>query len=373
MNAERLHAIVKAVKADLATTDTVSLIQQLQNRLQKLVGQPQEPSYQQQVSEIRQKLNEALSVAPSNDFSPVWRQVLEEIGAQEYLGMELKATIEEIFQYNQITLASANENFLKVSEELTQLNAALDKLLEGFDALGIGAEDLSPGECELGVLIPRSAVDNHLSEFGQELEKLEKIFSPFAEIATGSRPTLKIRTISSSDLSVFVELVPQIAACVAVAVERTVAFYKQLLEIRRLRQEMKDQGVSEESLAGVDSHANKHMEKGIGEIIVTLETQFGAHVEKTRKQELRTELRFSLNKIANRIDQGYNIDIRAEPPQNTTEEDGGEDATENADSQHFSLIANAAKELQFINLTSKSILSLTEEENTGKGDKKKGK
>jgi hypothetical protein len=63
----------------------------------------------------------------------------------------------------------------------------------------------------MGVLVPRSAVHNGLSEFGKELIVVRKIVRVFQELATGTREDPKINSISSSDLSVFFQLDPETA------------------------------------------------------------------------------------------------------------------------------------------------------------------
>lgn len=67
-------------------------------------------------------------------------------------------------------------------------------------------ESLAAGESELAVLIPRSFVDNRLDEFAEELRKENQIFGVFSELATGSRPGFGIRSISSSDLSMLLQI-----------------------------------------------------------------------------------------------------------------------------------------------------------------------
>ncbi len=367
MNAERLHAIAKAVKADFRSTKAISLLQQLHTALQSQVNQPAAPQFQQQVSQFRQQIDEALMGAPSNGFSPTWRQTLDQLGVSPLLGNGLRVRIEEIFARNQITPATANEEIQKIFEAVQRVSQAIDQLLQGLASLNVGAEELEPGACELGVLVPRAAVENQLPQLGQELEKLQKMFAPLAELATGARPDFTVRTISSSDFSVFVEVAPKVAACIAVAVERVVSLYKQLLEIRRLRQELREQGLSDESLGGVDSHANDHMGRGIGTLIDELVERFGKERDKGRRNELRTELRRALNQIANRIDHGYNIDLRAEPP----EEDAADSAERRDAQEQIESIAAVAPRLQFINLTGRPILSLPEGDRES-GDSKRG-
>lgn len=194
--------------------------------------------------------------------------------------------------------------------ELAAHKTALDQLIEGMSHFEVGHEDLNPGEAELSILIPRLAVGERLGSLGLEFVDLEKLVGPFAELATGSRPEVRVRSIASSDYGVFLDIAPQAAAFMAVAVERVVALYKQLLEIRRLRQEMSDQGVTEDGVSGIDAHANELMSAGIEELADELADSTSV-VDQHRSNELKIELRLSLNSI----DQGYSIDVRAQPPE----------------------------------------------------------
>lgn len=178
------------------------------------------------------------------------------------------------------------------------------------------------------------------------------------ELATGSRPPIEVVTISSTDFGVFLDVAPKAAMFVAVAVERVVALYKNLLEIRKLRQEMEDQGVPVESLAGIDTHANSVMDKGIEAIADELIAEAPATVDSGRRNELRIDLRVSLNGMANRIDKGFNIDVRAEPE----ESDDGDEVADSAAA--VQAIRAASPNLRFINRSGRPILSLPEQSNS---------
>ena len=56
------------------------------------------------------------------------------------------------------------------------------------------------------------------------------------------------------------------------------------------------------------------MSQNIDQIATEVEKKYFKVKDSGRKNELRIALKFSLNKIANRIDHGYNIDIRIAPP-----------------------------------------------------------
>lgn len=358
MNAERLHAIATATQQDLAATGAVQRLQQLRDALQKQVSEPQQPQHQQQVSSTLQQLGQSLGQAASNDFPPTWKQVLVEIGASDLLGKALLQRVREIFERNQITPSVAHQEIARLSKQLEGLQNALTQMTQGFSQLKIGAEELKAGECELGILVPRAAVENRLDLFGAELSLLHKTFGAFAELATGSRPGFEIRSISSTDLMVFLNLLVGVGACIAVAVERLVALYKQLLEIRNLRQQLKDQGLPDKSLQGVDSHANTHMRDGIEALIGELIQRYAGNVDEGRRNELRTELRVALNRLANRIDRGYNVEIRVKPIEQAKGQAVSVEDAARLDA--INTIQQAAPGLQFLKLEAQPILSLPE-------------
>lgn len=360
MNAERLHAIALAVRSDLDQTGVVGVIGVLRDALKNQVGAPQEPSYQQAVSTTLQQLQSALSAAQSNTFPATWIETLEELGAAGLLGAALRQRVTEVFERNQITPSVAAEEVETIAAELQALDTAIDQLLASFDYFDVQREELAPGEVEVSVLIPRAEVREELRRLGEEFVELQKILGPFLELATGSRPPVHVRTMSSSNYSVFLEIAPKAAAFVAIAVERVVALYKSLLEIRKLRQDLADAGVPEAGLAGVDTHANEHMRNGIDvaadEMLASISVK-----DASRKNELSNELRGSMNAIANRIDRGYNIDVRAALPVQPEPTDGETPAVKDSpDIAALRRIAELSPNLKFINRVGAPILSLPE-------------
>lgn len=360
MNAERLHAIASALQADISKSAVLSNLQQLISMLSNQVSQPNQPQYQQQTSQFLLALVEGLRTAAVNQFSPTWQQALQEIGAWQLLGNPLAERVEEIFSRNQITPSVAQQELQALFSELQSVSSAFDQLLASFTTLKIGKEDLAPGECELGVLVPRAFVENRLDRFAEELEELDRIFGVFAELSTGSRPSFPIKTISSTDLSVFLEVGAVVGACVATAVERIIALYKTLLEVRKLQGELVKQGVDKKNLEGLETHANGIMDVGIDQLVKDLMTEFKGKVDAGRKNELSVELKYSLKKIANRIDRGFNIEVRMEEPLQPA--DAAENATTEvkALSRSYEKIREASETLQFLKLDGEPILRLAE-------------
>jgi hypothetical protein len=356
MNAERLHAIAVALNAEMTNGKTVGRMQELITNLQNVVNQPATP-HQQALSQSLKTIHSALAEPPSDRFSPAWREILREIDGEDFFGKTLNANIDAIFARNQITPAVALEELQQLNKRLTAFKNALDQITVAFRHLKIGDEKLSPGECEIGILIPRNAVSNQLLDFADELKELGFILNSFAEVATGKKDELKIRTISSSDLLVHLQAAAPYAACLAVSIERVIALYKQLLEIRKLREDIRKQGVPDDQTTGVEIFANQLMEKGIDKIAVEVVNEYHKKGDSGRKNELTNAIRISLNKIANRIDCGFNIEVRVEPVVKKDDKEPQDEEKQKA----IAAIQAATANMQYLKLEGQPILKLPEE------------
>ena len=220
MNAERLHAIADAIYEEMAAQDTSTRFTELRDALRQSVNEPGNGGPQQRVSDLRRQLDDTLSDAPSNRFSPAWREALEEMDIASLVGQQLRDRIEAIFERNNITPSTAADELDPIVDQVTSLFAALGNVRDGLSSLKIGAEELEPGEVEIGFLIPRDAVKDELEELGKEFIKLQQILDPFLELTTGSREGVRVRTISSSAFAAFLHSAPAMGVMVATAVER---------------------------------------------------------------------------------------------------------------------------------------------------------
>ncbi len=358
MNAERLHEICVDTRDAITSGSLVDLLHGVTGALQETVNQPQSPERQQELSTALETLYNALRDFPTDQFSPAWKEVLDEIAASDVLGERLAARVREVVERNQITPATAQQEVSGIAGELDAFVSAIDQLISAFAQLHIGRDDLQPGECELGVLIPRSAVDDGFGEFVGELGDLDFIFGTFSELVSADASELQIRTISSSDLMVFLAAVPGVCASIAYGAERITGAYKNLLEIKKLRRELKEQGLPAKSLKGIDTHANKVMAGEIEGLTIEIVDEYYVGDDVARRNELTNAVRISLRKLANKIDRGFNIEVRAEQPGPSTED--ADDESHETLSHHIQVVMDASQTLRFIRPEGEPILHLPE-------------
>jgi len=90
--------------------------------------------------------------------------------------------------------------------------------------------------------------------------------------------------------------------------------------------------------------------------------------------EVSIELKFALKKVANRVDRGFNIEVRMEEPEVVADEEAvNQDVEKNDIAKHHARIQGAAQNLQFLKLDGAPILSLPEKPEPKAEAKAKGK
>ena len=238
---------------------------------------------------------------------------------------------------------------------------AIAQLLKAFGLFDIEFDDLSPGEAELGMLVPRESINSELFRFNRELSDLDKIVKVFEELTTGQRRDPKIRSLSSSDLTVLLDMWPVAGAALAAAVERIAAFYKQTLEIKKLKLETKRLELPDTISDQLDTEANKIMETKLVSLRKELlQIYYGA--DNGRKNEIETELGFALNKIANKVDRGVHFEFRANEPEPAAEGEA-EELQANKIREATRSINEAGRRLLYVEQSHEKILQLPEGDN----------
>lgn len=321
MNAERLHLVAQSIADELAELNVAAVAGNLRDGLRGLANNPADAAAQQQVSDARSQLA-PLAAAASNTWPPTDRQILDELWISDIIGETLRERFEEILARNDITPSVALEEVEPIVERLQEVTMHLSELLNGLKAFDISQDELVADEFEVGVAIPRGAVSNKLPQLGEEFLELQQILGPFEELAGEGRPDFEVRAIASSDFSVFLLASPGVVLVIAQAVKVIVDTYETILEIKRGRDGLA-KIMPEEKLAEIDAHASEIMAERLTALAEELVAN--SQLGEGRKNELKMEVKWSLNRIANRIDGGYSIDIRTPEPEDLlVEEDDGE-------------------------------------------------
>jgi hypothetical protein len=357
MRAEILVEVVGDILKDLEEQPVLHGLQRLNAAVQRL-SENASAENQKAVDTWRETVAKALSKTRFKNYPALKLKVLKEIRADQFVGQRLAEDIDRIFAGQGLTPAIAAQRLGELTQLIKDLRNESVKLLSGAEYFDVGSDRLDPGTFEIIIAIPRGAVQDELEEFGKETLKLNRILGVFSEIATGTRDKIKMRAVASSDPTYFLVGAPAVAMIVATAVERIAAFYERILTIVKMRRDLKSQEVPNDIVSALKDHIDASMRKGIEDVAADIQKQYFRGVEKTRKQELETELLNALSEIAERLDNGYLFDVRGEPLADTTDDEAAASESEKTITKVLRKIDELRPRLQQFEAESEPILRL---------------
>ena len=117
-----------------------------------------------------------------------------------------------------------------------------------------------------------------------------------------------------------------------------------MLEIKTLKQGLIDQNVPEDALSELTNHTESKVRPAIDDIASDILNKYEDKLDADRKNELETELKHSLLKLTDRIDRGFQIELRVSEP--ASEEENSEETPERSAIRHEIIEATSKLRLQ---------------------------
>lgn len=308
MNVEKLLRVIQALRDELDGKAIATTFSRLTDALTEHQNQ-QTAKSESAVESIWTDLRQRLRESPSNNFVPSLQAIHEWIGAERYTGFGLLSRIEGILSRSGSALALARADLQTLLGEVFKLRTAINQMAEASAHLNLKADQLEPGEFELGIRIPLSMGAN-LSQFQSELETLEKHLKTFAELTGEDLRSPLIRGLGSGSLEVFLGSGPLTAAAIVMAIERIVALYKTTLEIRLLKRQLAEKDLPQ---ATIDS-VSEHEIRGVNAQLAALETDLMdryAGRDDGRRNEIKNAVTRAVRYLANRVDKGMEFEVTA--------------------------------------------------------------
>ena len=326
MNAEQLHSVVSELR-DVSEDDrSLRLLRTLLDHLQNRVTQPQEPQHQTDASNARGELIQSLNESEFNGWAAFKRQTVSEIGGGELFGLELAERIEESFLQHEASPETIRSHLEELWEQLNTFLGGLNNLINAFNQFEIGAEELEPGEGEIGILIPREMADG-LDVFGKHVRAIDREFKTLSELATGSADNFEIRTISSSDFTILVAAIPEVVNVVSYIVTALRFSFEKLVEFRELKEKMGAINVpSKTSVESLDQDESDHMANEISTLLDQVKGIYREVQQAGRGGDFHVALESTVKSIASRIERQYTFSFRIEPPEVESDKEPSEEA-----------------------------------------------
>lgn len=300
------------------------------------------------------KLKAEFSDAIINEYNPSNIKIIESIGASDYFGLTGFQKLEEILGKNsydvQKTVADLQKFIQKRTEFVTLIKTTSENLLK----LNIEPHFHIDNTFEVGLLMPKELTNNKIINVTKELNHWDKVFKTLKELTSGSADDTEINYVNNGSLEFFIDNGPQIAACLAVAVERIIKLYKNIVEIRSAKEKLKELGISTGEQKTIEKQEKDILNKGIDTIATDIVKEFATkQLDSGRVNELKIAMKGHITYIAKCIDNGMIIEIN--PPEISEPLEAKETDTDEKKNEAKKLKENYDKTLKQIDIVQKSM------------------
>lgn len=317
MNIEKLYEISTTLINDFSLNEIIGNLNNLVNHLNNIINQPNQPQHQQALSDTKLALYKGLNESITNKFNVIDISAAQELGVDKYIGVELLEKIDNVLSSNEITPSVAFTDITKIRDEFILKVEGLRKVITGFQDLNISIFE-SRSDFNLVVRIPRELIHNNLEGFAESLDSLNKNLLVFSEIAVGSRESLQISSLSTTDPTIVLKMAWDAGMLMLDILSKVAGIYAGVTVLKKQREEFIKNGAPVEMLAQLTEWINNQIKERINEVIPELVDKYHKVDDEERRNELKTEARRKALRIAENIDQGYTFDVKI--PENSEQE-----------------------------------------------------
>jgi hypothetical protein len=313
MNVSKLMASLEIIKNDYDSLSILKQLANLQNALQQSIAQPT-PATAKVFKDTMEALNNLLASCTSNTARPTFKKAFESLGITEKIGIGLSEYINNAIFRNNLTPADALTEITQVNKDLTAFYATITAVLTNLGTLRFESDKVMDNQSEIGISLPSEVTKSNIKGLEKALHDIDFIFNTIKEVAGDDAASIKIRTIASSELQIFLDSLPVTAIVFAASLERITAFYKQMLEIIKLHKDLAAQSLPPEIVKPLEDHIKVSVKKEVEKIAKDLIDEFYKKPDNARKNELKNQLSKALSKVAGNIDNGAIFEVEVAEP-----------------------------------------------------------
>lgn len=307
MNVEQLIELAARIASFEKHYEVQAKLQNLGNYFSNLASSPGNESYQQQVSSSLDELNKAMRAFEAL-LTPREKLLLRTLSPEDFFSSKLVSSIREQVSENPATPAVVVSFIQQLIDRRLQWLVHLSNLKNSLDAFGVGYQHPEFPIAEVGFLIPRNIFKNDFSPFIKEIEVVKFIVDSAALVSTGAAQEIELSQLATSDPYVILGVDFRVVAAIGAFVTWSLNTWKQVLEIRELRDKAKSIDSVSEFAEMLDQRIGKIIDERIKEETARL------MAEHDRKGgDLEARLSRALHMLLERVERGYQVDLRLPP------------------------------------------------------------
>lgn len=268
-----------------------------------------------EISAATTELAESLSRGVFNDYPPSKKHILDAIGGSSLVGEDALSTLRSRLSavgFTGAALAEAAAEFFKEAESFRKKCA---QTKAGLLAIKIEPHSIEPGTSEVGVLIPAGITGGTLAGLKAQLNTWNIALKGFSELAEEPAREIPLKGLATGSIEVYVTVSLLTAKLIAFTIDKTLAWYKQVLAIQQARQQLANVGGPVAEIGAARAHEKKLLDQAITGIVDSVMKEAKTKLQASRKQEIETQLTISVRHIARFVDRGGDVEVTAGAPE----------------------------------------------------------
>lgn len=310
MEAERLRTVLDQLEREAAVIDP------LLSSLVTVYGQVRDTPAQDfspQLDDALTKLRAVLLSAESNSFPPSRRHIMDQLGASSIFGASALVAIDSAVQNSTAGPAGVIKRLEEIRRDLAKFRKAATSIRGGMEALGIAEDPIPPDAHEVGLIVPTELVHGELGELKDRLARWDTILRALSEVAGERDRPIQVRALATGDYEFFVLCGLATGTLLARILEWVVEFYKKVLEVQVLRQQLAASSLAPPvELKAYKEHEARAVKDGIDELAAALAKELPRGGARTAG-ESQSQLVFVITQIASYVNLGGSVEVTPPP------------------------------------------------------------
>lgn len=258
MNAEKLHKIFAEIITDNNDIAYIAKIQSLSKSVNARITDQTNPDLEKQILAFQQDLFETLKNSRSHNFTLSWRKVLISLDMDLFLADKIEEHVSALFFEYKID-TQLNAGLSELHQKLVTNFQSINEIVNGFNKISIGRDDLDTGEIELSIGMPKKIFDGDFRLFNKELNKIDVQIIQISELLKNPDRNFNVRNISSNDFTVALNINIDLAEVILLIIAG--------VQISLLNLKTKEKAL--EDLKGLPSKIQADIKKWVTETITT--------------------------------------------------------------------------------------------------------
>lgn len=358
MNTAKFREIVEKINRAERENQTQQSLESFLENLGQLVNSPQNANTQSNLSSSLNELRNSF-LGFSAEFTPQdYERVLT--FSDEVFSQNTPTWIQELIDENPMSPSVVRESVDRFSQNRSEVLRRLKQMEDDLKFFEVTFDELPEDFAEIGFQIPRSLFNNDLTGLINELNQIQRMIAVVSEATTGSYEAAKVGTISTTDPLVFLGVAIEVAKHFGIAVTWGIGVWYSVEQIRKIRAETAQiEAFSDDEVARFfDDKIKKQIETSVDAKVK--EIIDAGKASKTRKNELKPQLKWVLEALLAKMERGMTIEIRLPPPPDDLEEAEDSSESESESSRNYKLLVETQSQLVFPEASGDPVLAIPE-------------